>query len=176
MIRALQKNLPLVARPFEHLAREAEVKSADLLVAARSYLERGIMRRFAAVLRHRQAGFGANAMGVWAIAEGEEDEFGAAAATFDAVSHCYRRPAYPDWPYNVFTMVHGKSREDCEAVLAEIARVTDVHNRAALYSTHEYKKVRLKYFTPDTLEWEAAANAPPNSENLAPAHAVPEHQ
>jgi DNA-binding Lrp family transcriptional regulator len=98
-------------------------------------------------------------MGVWIVPAGREDEFGATAATFDAVSHCYRRPTYPDWPYNLFTMVHGKTREACEAVLAQIARETGVQQYSALYSTQEYKKVRLKYFTPEIAAWEASAGA-----------------
>lgn len=157
VIRALQKNLPLVPRPFQVLARQEDVEEAELLAAARDYLERGIMRRFAAVLKHRQAGFGANAMGVWAVADQQADEFGAIAAGFDAVSHCYRRPTYPDWPYSVFTMVHGTSREQCESVLSEIASRTGVRDRAVLYSSREFKKIRLKYFTPEIAAWESSA-------------------
>jgi siroheme decarboxylase len=156
IIRALQQHLPLVERPFDVLAGQAGVSTDELLGSARRYLDRGIMRRFAAVLRHRQAGFGANAMGVWVVPSGREDEFGGTAASFDAVSHCYRRPTHEDWPYSVFTMVHGTTPEACEAVLAEISRVTGVSTYASLYSTQEYKKVRLRYFTPDIAEWEAS--------------------
>jgi siroheme decarboxylase len=112
------------------------------------------MRRFAAVLRHREAGISANAMGVWAVPAERTEEFGMLAAGFAAVSHCYWRRSWPDWPYTVFTMVHGATKDKCEAVLAEIAAKTGVKEYAALYSTKEYKKVRVKYFTPEVGEWE----------------------
>jgi siroheme decarboxylase len=156
MVRVLQQDLPLVARPFDDWAHGADVGVAELLTAADTYRRRGQMRRFSAVLRHREVGMAANAMGVWAVPPGQEECFGATAAGFDAVSHCYLRPTYPDWPYNVFTMVHGRTREACEGVLSAIAEATGVHDCAALYSTKEYKKTRVRYFTGDTEAWEAA--------------------
>ena len=112
------------------------------------------MRRFAAVLHHRKAGFSANAMGVWAVPETEIDRVGELMASFREVSHCYRRPSYPDWPYNIFTMVHAKSQDECEKTLDRIAEKTGVQKRSALYSTKEYKKIRVKYFTPEETLWE----------------------
>jgi len=75
-------------------------------------------------------------------------------AGFRAVTHCYRRPTYPDWTYNLFTMVHGRTPTECDAVLAEISRATGITDYAALYSTKEYKKERVKYFTDAEQEWE----------------------
>ena len=86
----------------------------------RSFKERKLMRRFAAVMNHRNAGFKANAMGVWAVPDDQLEEIGPQMATFAAVSHCYRRPTYDDWPYSVFTMVHGRSARDCEATIEAI--------------------------------------------------------
>ena len=154
MIRVLQQDLPIVERPFDVWAEEAGVHVAELLTAARAYLRQRRMRRFSAVLHHRRAGIAANAMGAWAVPPGREDEFGVAAAGFPAVSHCYLRPTYPDWPYSVFTMVHGKTPGDCEATLAAIASATGVNERVALYSTREFKKTRLKYFAGDIELWE----------------------
>ena len=90
-------------------------------------------------------------MGVWPVPgdDDEVDRVGALMAGFRAVSHCYRRPSYPDWPYNIFTMVHGKSEEACEQTLATIAEKTVIRDHGALYSTKEYKKIRVRYFTPD---------------------------
>ena len=153
MVRVLQRDLPVVAEPFGEWAGGG-VGVEELLGAARGFLERGLMRRFAAVLRHREAGIAANAMGVWAVAAERTEEFGAAAAGFAAVSHCYQRPAWPDWPYTMFTMVHGETPEKCAGVLAAIAEKTGVKEYAALYSTKEYKKVRVRYFTPEVGEWE----------------------
>ena len=102
------------------------------------------MRRFAAVMNHRSAGFKANAMGVWAVPDEQLDEIGPQMAGFAAVSHCYRRPTYDDWPYSVFTMVHGRSARDCEATIDAIRTETGVDEYCLLWSIKEYKKVRVQ--------------------------------
>jgi DNA-binding Lrp family transcriptional regulator len=157
MIRVLQQDLPVEARPFDAWAKQAEVSVEELLEAAKRYIALGCMRRFSAVLRHRDVGFGANAMGAWIVPAQQHDSFGQTAATFSAVSHCYLRPTYEDWPYSIFTMVHGQSPAECEKVLAEISRQTGVAQYAALYSSQEYKKVRVKYFMGDIETWEQSA-------------------
>lgn len=154
MIRVLQQDLPIVARPFDAWAQEAGVSTEQLLAAARKYQEQKQMRRFSAVLHHRQAGFSANAMGVWAVPPERQEAFGATAATFQAVSHCYLRPTYEDWPYSIFTMVHGAQVQDCTAVLEAIAQATGVGEYQALYSSREFKKIRLRYFTGEIEAWE----------------------
>jgi len=151
-VRAMQRDLPLVPEPFA--ATGLAMQELQQMTAAMK--ASGRMRRFSAVLRHRKAGFGANAMGVW-IARGSDAEIvatGEKMARFKAVSHCYLRPTYPDWPYNLFTMIHGRSAEDCEAVLAEISRETGITEFSALYSTKEYKKTRVEYFTDAEARWE----------------------
>jgi DNA-binding Lrp family transcriptional regulator len=147
--------LAVEKRPFDAWARQAQVTTAELLAAAWRFKDDKRMRRFSAVLRHREAGFSANAMGVWAVPASKAEEFGEAAATFAAVSHCYLRPTYEDWPYNVFTMVHAPTQEKCQEVLAAIAEVTGIDRFDALYSTREFKKTRVKYFTGDTEQWES---------------------
>ena len=113
------------------------------------------MRRFASILNHRKAGFNANAMVVWDVAEGKEGEaIGAKAAAFSAVSHCYLRPKYANWPYNLFTMVHGKTHEETNGIIEEMAKEIPTSNYMPLYSTREFKKVRIEYFTPAFREWE----------------------
>jgi siroheme decarboxylase len=151
-VRYMQRDLPVTETPFA----DAPFPLAEM---HRQFLATGRMRRFAAVLHHRKAGFSANAMGVWAVPEGEIDRVGELMATFRAVSHCYRRPLYPDWPYNIFTMVHAKSSEECEQTLAAIAEKTGIRDRGALYSTKEYKKVRVRYFTPEEANWEACVRS-----------------
>jgi DNA-binding Lrp family transcriptional regulator len=157
-IRVLQQDLPVVPRPFDVWADEAGMAVEALLEAASRFRTAGWMRRFSAVLRHRAAGFGANAMGVWVVPPEQHDAFGRTAASFAAVSHCYLRTTYPDWPYSLFTMVHGTSRNDCESVLAAVAAETGVREYSVLYSTVEYKKTRVRYFTGDVEAWEAAAS------------------
>jgi DNA-binding Lrp family transcriptional regulator len=154
MIRVLQQDLPIEPRPFDAWAQQAGVMVVQLLEAAKRYEQVGCMRRFSAVLKHREAGFGANAMGAWVVPPEKHDSFGATAASFSAVSHCYLRPSYEDWPYSIFTMVHGQSKEECEQVLAAIAKETGITDYAALYSSHEFKKVRVKYFTGEIERWE----------------------
>ena len=120
-----------------------------------SLQERGGLRRVAAILYHRRAGFSANGMGVWAVPEPEILETGKRMAAFRGISHCYERPTYPDWPYSVFTMAHGRSKEECDAILDSIAdgdrRSSE---RATLYSSTEFKKVRMLYFTDAFARWE----------------------
>ena len=102
-----------------------------------------------------EAGFSANGMGVWEVPEGEILQVGKRMAAFRGISHCYQRPTYPDWPYSVFTMAHGRSKEECDAILDSIAELTGIAERATLYSSTEFKKIRLLYFTEDFKRWEA---------------------
>jgi siroheme decarboxylase len=119
-----------------------------------SLRERGGLRRVAAILFHRRAGFSANGMGVWAVPDAEVLETGKRMAATRGISHCYQRPTYPDWPYSVFTMAHGRSKAECDAILDAIAEATGVHERATLYSSTEFKKIRMLYFIDDFRAWE----------------------
>ena len=152
-IRVVQEDLPLTSRPFAVQAEAVGVSEDELLGILASFKERKLMRRFAAVMNHRSAGFKANAMGVWAVPEDELGDIGPRMAGFALVSHCYRRPTYEDWPYSVFTMVHGKNARECEQTIAAIRDETGVDEFALLWSVKEYKKTRVKYFTPDWDEW-----------------------
>ena len=129
---------------------------AQLLAAAREYVQLKQMRRFSAVLHHREAGFSANGMGIWIVPASQQEQFGKTAASFAAVSHCYLRPTYEDWPYNLFTMVHAPTIPACDQVLSEISRATGITSYSALYSSKQFKKARVKYFTPEVQQWEAS--------------------
>jgi len=155
-IAVVQEDLPVVSRPFAVQAEAVGVSEDELLAVLASFKERKLMRRFAAVMNHRSAGFKANAMGVWAVPEDELGDIGPRMAGFSLVSHCYRRPVYEDWPYSVFTMVHGKNARDCEQTIDAIRAETGVEEFALLWSIKEYKKTRVKYFTPDWDEWSDA--------------------
>ncbi|MFQ6001152.1 MAG: AsnC family transcriptional regulator [Anaerolineae bacterium] len=147
LVRELQKDLNLVPRPFAHIASRLGMSEQELLARMEALKEAGIMRRYAAVLHHRRVGFGANAMGCWIIPPARVEEVGRLAASFSAVSHCYERRAYPPrWPYNLFTMIHGQRREECEEVAREISFQTGIEDYILLYSTKEYKKERVNYF------------------------------
>ncbi len=109
----------------------------------------------AAILFHRRAGFSANGMGVWKVPEERVMELAPRMAGFRGISHCYQRPTYADWPYSVFTMAHGRSKEECDAILDSIAEHTGIEERSTLYSSTEFKKIRLLYFTDEHKRWEA---------------------
>lgn len=146
-VRALQEDLPLVQRPFHVLAQREGLAEGALLDATRRLLEAGIMRRYGATLRHRQAGYTANAMAVWQVPVERVGAAGRAAASQRGVSHCYERPARPPaWPYQLFTMVHARSQEELERALAGLREVIRPCDMAVLETVKEYKKVRLRYF------------------------------
>ncbi len=146
-VRELQDDLPVESRPFARAAGRLGCREEELLDLGSSFIRRGVMRRFAAVIRHRKAGFAANAMGVWVVPEAEVDRVGTVMGSFAGVSHCYQRPSYPpEWPFNVFTMVHGRTLDDCREILGAISQRTGIHQYDLLLSTKEYKKVRVRYF------------------------------
>jgi DNA-binding Lrp family transcriptional regulator len=157
VIRALQGPMEVTARPYDAAAAEVGIGTGDFLDHLRGMVDRKLLRRVAAILYHRRAGFSANGMGVWRVPEEEILQVGSRMAAVRGISHCYQRPTYEDWPYSVFTMAHGRSKEECDAILDGIADDHDLHgsDRAVLYSSTEYKKVRLHYFTDDYADWEA---------------------
>jgi siroheme decarboxylase len=156
VIRALQG--PMEVRPdaYAPAAERLGIPVEQLLAHLAGMLDRKLLRRVAAILFHRRAGFSANGMGVWKVPEDRIAEIGPRMAAVRGVSHCYRRPTYPDWPYSVFTMAHGRSKEECDAVLDGVAAVCGLagDDRSTLYSSTEFKKIRLHYFTPDYADWE----------------------
>ena len=158
VIRALQGPMEVVDRPYDAAAAEVGMSTDDLLAHLRDMVERKLLRRVAAILFHRRAGFSANGMGVWKVAPEDIHEVGGRMAAVRGISHCYQRPTYEDWPYSVFTMAHGRSKEECDAILDSIADEHGLHgdDRAVLYSSTEFKKIRLRYFTDDYAEWERA--------------------
>ncbi|MDQ3452105.1 MAG: AsnC family transcriptional regulator [Actinomycetota bacterium] len=174
----LQEDLAVEPTPFASMAQRLGTSEDALVKAAEGLIDEGLMRRFAAVLHHRRAGFGANAMSVWRVPGAEEatggagapdsgdrtDEFGYQLAGYAAVSHCYRRPTYPDWPYALFGMIHATSKERVEEAVADIRQRTDLDDHQLLYSTKEYKKVRVRFFDPAYQQWQDA--------NVAAADAV----
>ena len=154
VIRALQGDLPVVAEPFAGAAAQLRIPQDTLLAHLEAMVERRLLRRVAAILFHRRAGFSANGMGVWTVPDDRILELGMRMASFRGISHCYQRPTYADWPYSVFTMAHGRSKEECDAILDSIAQDTGITERSTLYSSTEFKKIRLLYFTGAHRDWE----------------------
>lgn len=155
-VRLLQREVPLQPRPFDALTRTSGIEADELISVARNLQKRGQIRRFTAVLHNRKSGFAANAMGVWVVPEGKSDEFAAKMIQHRAVSHCYLRPVYDDWPYNLYTTVHARSVDECESVINDLAADTGLTKKQALFPTKEYKKVRVSFFSRDAESWEDA--------------------
>jgi siroheme decarboxylase len=155
VIRATQGPMEPIEEPFAPAASELGMPVAKLLEHLESMRERRALRRVAAILFHRRAGFSANGMGVWKVPEERILELGPRMASFRGISHCYQRPTYADWPYSVFTMAHGRSKDECDAILDSIAVDTGIEDRRTLYSSTEFKKIRMLYFTGAHQEWEA---------------------
>ena len=154
VIRALQGDMPVIAEPYAPAAAQLGIGVDELLAHLEQMRERRLLRRVAAILFHRRAGFSANGMGVWKVPDDRILELGRRMAAFRGISHCYQRPTYADWPYSVFTMAHGRSKQECDAILDSIAQDTGIHERSTLYSSTEFKKIRLLYFTDEHRAWE----------------------
>ena len=154
VIRASQGHMPVIPEPYAPAAERLEIPQEQLLAHLEQMCERRLLRRVAAILYHRRAGFSANGMGVWKVPDERIMELGPRMAAFRGISHCYQRPTYADWPYSIFTMAHGRSKEECDAILDSIATETGITGRSTLYSSTEFKKIRLLYFTDDYRAWE----------------------
>jgi DNA-binding Lrp family transcriptional regulator len=154
VIKAVQGDMPVVSEPYAPAAAALAIPQEQLLGHLKQMQERRLLRRVAAILFHRRAGFSANGMGVWKVPDERILELGMRMASFRGISHCYQRPTYADWPYSVFTMAHGRSKQECDAILDAIATDTGIEDRSTLYSSTEFKKIRLLYFTQDYRAWE----------------------
>jgi siroheme decarboxylase len=155
VIRATQGPMEATEQPFARAAADLDMPVTELLEYLEGMRERRALRRVAAILFHRRAGFSANGMGVWKVPEDRILELGPRMSSYRGISHCYQRPTYADWPYSVFTMAHGRSKEECDAILDSIAADTGIEERRTLYSSTEFKKIRLRYFTDEHAKWEA---------------------
>ena len=147
IICALQGDFPLVAEPYKVLAEKAGVSEELFLERVKAMEEVKKIRKMGAVLRHREVGFSSNVLVAWKVDPERLDEVAKQMAASPSVSHCYDRTTAPDWPYNLYTMVHGHSREECEAIVADIAKICGISEHAMLYSKKEWKKTSMQYFT-----------------------------
>ncbi len=154
VIALAQKDIPIISEPFKDIVNELNISYNEFFFILEELKDAGVMRRFAGILNHRRAGFNANAMVAWDIDEKKSDEIGKQASQFSAVSHCYLRPKYSNWPYNLFTMVHGKTTQETNSIIKDMALEIEHFSRRPLYSTREFKKVRIEYFSPKFEEWE----------------------
>ena len=145
-IRELQKDMEIIDEPFVKAANNLGITENELFEKMKYYEDIGVMRRFAAILRHRQIGYTANGMIVWIVPEDRISEVGEKLGAFPQVSHCYERPTYPDWPYNVFSMIHCKTHNEAHEMAKKIQDQIKVPEYQILFSSREFKKIRVEYF------------------------------
>jgi siroheme decarboxylase len=157
VILALQRDLCICPRPFQEVAESVGVAEEELLKVIKSLMARGYIRRFGATLRHQQSGYEANALVAWAVPEADLDRIGRHLAGLRVVTHCYARRPAPSWPYNLYTMIHGRTPEECVQIAARMAADTGLRDYEMLFSETELKKTTMRYFR------EGEAPPPPES-------------
>ena len=146
VILALQRDLEITAQPFLELAQELGTSEEEFLAAVRSLVAKGYIRRFGATLRHQLSGYGANALVTWAVPAEDTRRVGQLLSRHQAVTHCYHREPAPGWPYNLYTMVHGKNPEEIETLAASLAAAAGLQDYEILFSDAELKKTTMRYF------------------------------
>lgn len=140
IIKRLSEDIPLDTNPYKILAEELGIGEEELILKVEELRNKGILRRVGAVLYHREVGFNANAMVVWIVPKDRIEEVGKVVCSFSQVTHCYERPTYPNWPYNFFTMIHSKTKEECDLLIEKISKSIGIDKYEILYSTKELKK------------------------------------
>ncbi len=146
IVAHLQGDFPLNPRPYAILAKRVGISEQELIERINDLKLRGVLRSLGAVLNHQIAGYDANVMVVWRVPEEKVEEVGELMSAFRRVSHCYQRKTTKEWSYNMFTMIHGKSRGECIATVDEIASKTGIGDYKLLFTRKELKKTSPKYF------------------------------
>jgi siroheme decarboxylase len=144
LLKLVQDGIPLTHSPFRRLAAELGITEQEVVDRLKNLQKTGKIRRFAASIGHRAIGITANAMCVWNVPDERIEGVGAIMAEFPEVTHCYERPRYPDWPYNLFTMVHSYTPEDCEKVANRISDATGIKDYTLIFSEREFKKTGVR--------------------------------
>lgn len=146
IVKVLQEDFPLCEEPYKILAEKVGISEEEFLRRVENFVEDKKIRKIGAVLRHREAGFKANALCAWEVPADKIDEIAKIFSENPAVSHCYDRTTAPDWNYNLYTMIHAKTRAECDEIIKNLADKTGIKNFQVLYSKKEWKKTGMKYF------------------------------
>jgi len=144
ILKLIQDGIRIIPEPFGLIAKELELSETQVIERLQEMIKDGVIRRFGASIGHRAIGITANAMCTWNVPDDKVEEVGAIMAGFQEVTHCYERPRYPDWKYNLFTMVHAYSREECEKIAKEISLATGIKDYSILFSEREFKKTGVR--------------------------------
>jgi DNA-binding Lrp family transcriptional regulator len=150
IISLVQADIPVTERPFLEIAKQIGVEEEVVLETLRRLQRDGTIRRFGVTIRHQISGYEANAMAAWQVDEDRIDDVGTMMAAFEEVSHCYRRNPAKEWPYNLYTMIHAKTVEDCYKTAEAMSTLTSVKNYTLLFSRDELKKTSMTYFPQTT--------------------------
>ena len=146
IIASLQEDTPVTSRPYKEMADKMGIDESVYLDQLKRLCDSGIIRRFGATLRHQKSGFSANAMLAWQVDEDQVNEAGEKMAAFPEVSHCYRRNPAPEWPYNLYTMIHSTSEAGCRDIAKRLSEAVGVDIYKILFSRKELKKTSMVYF------------------------------
>jgi DNA-binding Lrp family transcriptional regulator len=144
LLKSTQDGIPIVPEPFLEISKEIGIPEDEVITRLESLIKNGVIRRFGASIGHRSIGITANAMCTWNVPDERVEEVGAIMAGFPEVTHCYERPRFPGWKYNLFTMVHAYSREECEKIAKEISIATGIKDYGILFSEKEFKKTGVR--------------------------------
>lgn len=146
IIKEIQTDLSITPRPFLDIANKLNMPEEDILKKIEELIDKGYIRRFGATLRHRIAGINANAMSVWIVPEKEVNRVGEIIASFKEVTHCYERHTLPEWKYNLYAMIHSKTKDGCIEIARKLSEKTGIKDFKLLFSTEEFKKTSMEYF------------------------------
>ena len=146
IIKVLQEDFPLCEEPYKILAQRVGISEEEFLQRVKELVDEKKIRKMGAVLRHREVGFHANALCAWQVPSDKLDFIAQVMISHAAISHCYDRTPLPNWNYNLYTMIHAKTRDECEKIISELATLTGITNYKILYTKKEWKKTSMKYF------------------------------
>ncbi len=146
LVRLTQEDLPRVKHPFRLLAERVDLGEEELLLWLKKGLETGLIRRFAGLVKHTRAGLKGNIMVAWEVPEERLEEVGNFFAREKKITHCYERQSYPEWPYNLYTMIHAKDEKEARETVYSLASQAKVEKFLPLTTLRELKKIRLKLF------------------------------
>ena len=159
LIKAVQRGLPITSRPYAEIAKQLNTSEQDIILRLQQLMDKGAIKRYGVVVRHKELGYTANGMVVWDIPDDKVEEIGMCIGKYSSVTLSYRRPRrLPEWPYNLFTMIHGSSREEVEEKVEEIAASCGLQDTShtILFSTRRFKQRGASYSTEQTAAKKAA--------------------
>jgi DNA-binding Lrp family transcriptional regulator len=144
LLKIAQNGIKLTEQPYLYLGKELGISEEEVMIRLDNLSKQGVIRRFAATIGHRSLGIMANAMIIWKVSPHNVEQAGKIFASSPDVTHCYERETAPSWPYNIYTMVHSRNREDCLKIVKELSRAADIKEYKIFFSEREYKKTSAR--------------------------------